>query len=792
MTMDTELTNGDVAVAPVVKELKECSKTKTDTGAEESSFRTKTTESEGLQNGDLVSTKHSEEEAHKYNHEILQNGSMTAKSDLMSDEVDKVTQGASGTTKEKRKVQKEDHETSITNHDPDTGAYMMAAKSSSSTAYSHSMTAGAGNDVAGDASNSGLLDLGRLGEIKLSTKVTSMDDLGASFLNGDEEEDDDEMDPLADMKKMSSELRTERFVESTVGANVKTHMMGDDTPSGPETSRDLVKRILAESHGTSSDRSKVKISMGAEEDDDNVSGYSSKYSAQGDRVIGSERRTSAERSQSLFERRLESMGIEKELTDMMHPSTKRYDSYDSTARRPYSNTSDYGSLESDMENSRGRYSSSLYNREDGMESYGGARGRFSRQRYVDDYDMYGREQEPEEELLPDEDFEPQRRPETGEIVKEKTDDIRGMVDRQNNVVQKLRRASESFDELQGEIRALKQEFIESQARRSQILDDIEYEAEISSHQEASIARRGGYLGRGRGYGYGDYEPGPVHSRRGLYLDDVQPQKRRTTTTDDDDSVFSNNLGLATVDDDDTRSVYSSYTAERKSASTYGRSKSLLEDMDQDDDFSIKRKPIKSNTFDADDFDYGVNRKATKSRYDVDKPDGGRYGDDDDDLFGATAGAGTSSRYTPGSYTPGSYSSSRLSGGYSASGSSRYGQFSRSKTLNDADTDTYSSGTTSSGFSSRFLSKVRQDKATGEPATSASTKRDKPFKSRFLRSSFDTSDFATPSSTFSAGKYSSSKFSAGLDDDSISDISGSTADTAVEVPTSGSAAAASEE
>ena len=280
---------------------------------------------------------------------------MTAKSDLMSDEMDKVMEGTSGlTTKEKRKVEIEDHETSVINRDPKTGSYMKAVQLSSSSAFSHSVSTGDNGEVGEDTKNYDLRDLGRLGEIKLSTKVTTMDDLGASFLNSDDEEDDEDIYPFTDMNKLSTELRTERFVESTVGENINTHMMGDDIPSSSESSKDLVKRIFSESHGSSIEKSKFKVSMGAQEDDDNVSGYSSKYSSQGQCVIGSERKSNVEGSQSLFERRLQSMGNEPGVTDTMHPSLSHYDSYESSSRRPYSNSSDYSSLESDLETSRRR------------------------------------------------------------------------------------------------------------------------------------------------------------------------------------------------------------------------------------------------------------------------------------------------------------------------------------------------------------------------------------------------------------------------------------------------------
>ena len=724
------LSNEDGAVT---KHVKECSKSITDRSAEESSYSNKETESTHLQNGDIVKQKRNEEDAHKYNHEILENGSATATSDLMSDIREKTVESATGArSKEKTSMQQEEHGSKQVCHDAESGAHIIAEQSSKSTAYSHCSTT--------DDQRKGHLDLGKLGEIKLSTKITSMDDLGASFLNADEEEDDNAVNVLDDMASMSSKLRTERFVESTV----RTTMMGDGNTEEEERgdpprryTDDLVKRILAESQAP--EKSKYKVSMG-DEDEDSVSGYSSRYSSQGDRVIGSERKCSSDRSQSLFERRLESMGIEKELTDIMHTGAKRYEPYE--RRRPYSLSSDYGSLENDLDGPRSRYNGGgMY--EDMYDGYG-ARGRFTRQRYIDDE---------EEELIPDEEFIPQKSADTDAIVKEKTDDIRGMVDRQNNVLKKLRSASESFDELSSEIRNIKQQFIENQARRTMIFDDIEYEAECSRFPQEPVGRYSKYGG------YNDYDmPSPMRKK-----DD-----RTMAIDDDNESVITSNLGLATAQDDDTKSVYScSYTAEKRNTG-YGRSKSMFDEV-CDDDFSPPASVI-----------------SRVSRYDVDKPDGGLYGDDEEAprfsgaYGGASGGAygGTSaiSSYSSGSYTPGSYTSSRLSGG--SSYTSRYGKFGRSRTLPDVDTDVSEPAfsTSSSGFSSRFLTKVRQNKATGETPT---TKRDKPFKSRFLNKSYD---FPTPSSVYGSSNGTSSginNLKPKRDDDSFSDISASTCDTAIE-------------
>ena len=111
------------------------------------------------------------------------------------------------------------------------------------------------------------------------------------------------------------------------------------------------------------------------------------------------------------------------------------------------------------------------------------RGRFARQQYIDDDDVFG-PPPPFVPLFRDEEFEPQKRDETEDYVKEKTASIRGMVDQQTVVLENLRKASESFDELTDEIKNIRQAFIENQARRSMMFreDELPYDEEQARDQ----------------------------------------------------------------------------------------------------------------------------------------------------------------------------------------------------------------------------------------------------------------------------------------------------------------------
>ena len=221
----------------------------------------------------------------------------------------------------------------------------------------------------------------------------------------------------------------------------------------------LVKRILGESGADR--KSKYKINMGAEGEGDEINAD----------------------KDSLLQRRLASLDkADKRAGDLY--IAEEYEHEEMTySRRPRGRMNKQGSgdLDSPRAQKLGRHGSwGSFEYDDEYEGYGGGyrgRGRYSRQNYIDDEDMFGPPMPPFQPLFRDEEFEPEKRAETEEYVKEKTASIRGMVDRQTVVLENLRKASESFDELTDEIKNIRQAFIENQARRSMMFRNHELPAD---------------------------------------------------------------------------------------------------------------------------------------------------------------------------------------------------------------------------------------------------------------------------------------------------------------------------
>ncbi len=395
------------------------------------------------------------------------------------------------------------------------------------------------------------------------------------------------------------------------------------------------------------------------------------------------------------------------------------------------------------------------------------RNRFSRQQYVDDDDVF--DQPPMVPLFHDSEFEPKRRDETDEIVKERTTNIRGMVEMQSQVLENLRKASESFDELTDEIKNIKQSFLENQARRAMILSNLE--------RGERRSRRGQ---DDQDYGYDDPPPPPRNHRFGSgdsgYDDGLLPRGRQGQIGASDSesgyrSSYARNLQKDLDDYEESRALAITKTKKslyaneelslygasgddqnRRARSMGGRSKSLYDE---------------ASGLDNDDLEGGLSsRKKLLGRTKFDP-----FDDTASSGYGSNAyGSGTSGYQRLGtsassysSSTNNSYTSRYSSGsGAAASGTSAYNgndasanrsRFSRSRTLSDVGFDrsssppTYGSGSTGqsgSGFNSRFLKKVRQ-KSLDDPGR-VSLPRDKPFKSRFLRSTFDSDSGASSEKT----------------------------------------------
>lgn len=82
----------------------------------------------------------------------------------------------------------------------------------------------------------------------------------------------------------------------------------------------------------------------------------------------------------------------------------------------------------------------------------------------DDERFLGRFKRDRDSALPEESFSPRRRDETDEIVREQTRNVRVLVDQQVEIVQAMRTTSKSLDELEKEIREVRQVCLNRQAR----------------------------------------------------------------------------------------------------------------------------------------------------------------------------------------------------------------------------------------------------------------------------------------------------------------------------------------
>ena len=265
--------------------------------------------------------------------------------------------------------------------------------------------------------------------------------------------------------KMSSASSSECAYASKMETNEMDKTK--DSKYNRKSTDSLVKRILGESEKDR--KSKYKINIGGEEEGEELD----KDSLLQRRLASldkSGRRSRGEDEYMVEEYEHEEMTYSRKSRGRMN----RQGSGDQEPSRGYrgSRQGSRGSFEFDDD-----FEDQGYDR-----GYRG-RGRFARQQYIDDDDVFG----PPPPFLPlfrDEEFEPQKRDETEDYVKEKTASIRGMVDRQTVVLENLRKASESFDELTDEIKNIRQAFLENQARRSMMFreDELPYDEEQSRDQ----------------------------------------------------------------------------------------------------------------------------------------------------------------------------------------------------------------------------------------------------------------------------------------------------------------------
>ena len=374
------------------------------------------------------------------------------------------------------------------------------------------------------------------------------------------------------------------------------------------------------------------------------------------------------------------------------------------------------------------------------------------------------------------------------MVQERTAEIRSVVDNQNQVLSRLKSASDSFDELQDEIKQIKQQFIETSMRRSAVLDDLEYERQQWQYdmmQAGAGAAAAAHAPAGRSYRRatphapqyeaddddGGYEASSKFYRTPAYSAPVKPAQLDRDL--ESDTITSGALqGLAIAPKTSQFALKDDY-ASLLSESRYGGARQSSYASYASSATSSRRQRSASMYDDLND-DYDVSATSTRSKIGSRFSSNGYAREDDDppqlytspnlpsyrryepasyDTDNATSRYRTSaSDYTKSSYAS-RYGADAYDDGASAT-SSDSGRYGHKALLRSQTVDSYSSydrsvrdkySTPTSSFSSKFLDKVRQKKASGEDVSS---KTDKPFSSRFLgpKTTFD--------SPYSSKSYSS--------------------------------------
>jgi hypothetical protein len=187
----------------------------------------------------------------------------------------------------------------------------------------------------------------------------------------------------------------------------------------------------------------------------------------------SQRRFSQRRQQGSFEDRYQSLSHADNLSEASGSVSRRgeedrYSAYSSQHQRRYMEDEELSSAYS-MQNS-------AYSHEEDMQMVPfQPRGRMMRQQYVEDDDDVFDDRAPpppRPNALPEEAFRPQRSEDTEIIVQERTQEIKRVVEQQGDVLKKLKEASESFDDLNAEIKQMKQDFLERQIQRQMTLEQV--------------------------------------------------------------------------------------------------------------------------------------------------------------------------------------------------------------------------------------------------------------------------------------------------------------------------------
>jgi hypothetical protein len=89
----------------------------------------------------------------------------------------------------------------------------------------------------------------------------------------------------------------------------------------------------------------------------------------------------------------------------------------------------------------------------------------------------------------DDDFVPKRREETSEIVRSSIKPVRSVIDQQTEVIQQLKTTSRSIDDLESEIRALRETFLDRQARIDSLRSAIDAESRMYEAEQTAANDR---------------------------------------------------------------------------------------------------------------------------------------------------------------------------------------------------------------------------------------------------------------------------------------------------------------
>lgn len=344
-------------------------------------------------------------------------------------------------------------------------------------------------------------------------------------------------------------------------------------------------------------------------------------------------------------------------------------------------------------------------------------------------------------------FVPRRREETADVVRSSIRPVRAVIEQQTDVIQQFKITSRGMDELEAEIRNLRETFLDRQARIETMRSAIDAENRLyEAEQNAANDRINQQKVPGGRFVREDFMASVGASSRGLFDDSYRRRSGSVSGRSTPSRVLPRDNTVSASwrnADDDASSTTSSYSRSRRGGSVARERTYTFDDLLGDS--SRSTTPRLYSTFETP----STSTTYTSSTVNTDDLLSGRGFTTLSSLNAATSSylsPDTRSSYST-DYRP---SSSYLSSGTGA-GSNSYSSYSsslsstdpsrfrRAQSVSDVSYDRYSGGDggsssgygSSSGgeFQSRFLSKVRSKKSGDDSG-------DRQFKSRFLRNTYN--------------------------------------------------------